>query len=189
MTGLPRGRVFAVVGPSGVGKDTLLSGAVAASPRLHWARRTITRPEVAGGEPFRGVTPEAFGRMQAAGTFVLHWQAHGLSYGIPAAEFAGLDQGCDLLFNGSRAALPAALTLFPEMIALRVSAPSQVLAERLVARGREARAEIEARLARASYVLPEGLPVIDIANDASPGEGVARLLAALQSASGARCSR
>lgn len=41
-------------------------------------------------------------------------------------------------------------------------------------------AEIEARLARASYEVPEGLPVIDIANDATPEVGIARLLAALQ---------
>jgi ribose 1,5-bisphosphokinase len=182
------GRVFAVVGPSGVGKDTLLSGAVVASPRLHWARRSITRPETAGGEPFQGVTPDEFRAMQAAGRFCLHWQAHGLSYGIGAGEFAALDLGYDVLFNGSRAALPAALARFPGLIVLRISAPSQVLAERLFARGRETRAEIEARLARASYDLPEDLPVIDIANDASPGEGVARLLSALQPASGQRCS-
>jgi ribose 1,5-bisphosphokinase PhnN len=41
-------------------------------------------------------------------------------------------------------------------------------------------AEIEARLARASYEVPEGLPVIDICNDTTPTEGIARLLAALQ---------
>ena len=54
------GRLFLVVGPSGAGKDTLLAGAVAADPRLHWARRVITRPETAGGEPFEGVTEAVF---------------------------------------------------------------------------------------------------------------------------------
>ena len=175
-----KGRVFAVVGPSGVGKDTLLAGAVAASARLHWARRTITRSETFGSEPFVGVTPEVFCQRKGAGDFALHWQAHGLCYGIAKAEFAALDHGSDVLFNGSRAALPAALAQFPGLIVLRISAPSQVLAERLAARGRETAAQIAARLARASYVLPDGLQVIDIANDASPGEGIARLLAALQ---------
>lgn len=174
------GRVFAVVGPSGVGKDTLLAGAVAASPALHWARRTITRPESAGGEPYEGVSGTAFEALANAGAFALFWPAHGLCYGIRTAEFAALAQGADVLFNGSRAAIPLALQRFPDLMVLRISAPSRTLAERLAARGRETVAEIEARLARASYDVPEGLQVIDIANDATPDLGVARLLAALQ---------
>ena len=174
------GRVFAVVGPSGAGKDTLLAGAVAASPILHWARRTITRPEALGSEPFEGVTPEEFDFLSQAGVFALQWPAHGLRYGIRVGEFAGLAEGVDVLFNGSRAALPMAVERFPNLIVLRISAPSKVLAERLAARGRESAADIEARLARASYDVPANLPVIDIANDSTPQTGIARLLAALQ---------
>lgn len=174
------GRVFAVVGPSGVGKDTLLQGAVAARPTLHWARRTVTRPESAGGEPFEGVDAATFADLSAAGQFALEWTAHGLSYGIRATEFAGLERGIDVLFNGSRAAVPQALARFPDLTVLRISAPSRILADRLAARGRESLADIQARLARASYEVPEGPPVIDIANDATPEIGVARLLAALQ---------
>jgi ribose 1,5-bisphosphokinase len=174
------GRVFAVVGPSGAGKDTLLAGAVAACPTLHWARRVITRPESAGGEPFEGVTSDEFDFLSRAGVFALEWPAHGLRYGIRKTEFAGLAQGGDVVFNGSRAALGLAQSRFPGLIVLRITAPSRVLAERLAARGRETVAEIEARLARASYEVPEGLPVIDVANDASPTVGIARLLAALQ---------
>lgn len=174
------GRVFAVVGPSGAGKDTLLSGAVASSPDLHWARRTITRPESAGTEPYEGVSPAEFDRLEAEGAFAMQWPAHGLRYGIRRAEFAGLVWGVNVLFNGSRAALPMALDQFPDLIVLRITAPSKVLAERLAARGRETAAEIEARLARASYEVPDGLTVIDIANDGTPARGVERLLAALQ---------
>ena len=174
------GRVYAVVGPSGAGKDTLLAGAIAASPTLHWARRTITRPEAAGGEPFEGVTPEEFDFLSSAGVFALQWPAHGLRYAIRISEFSGRTKGVSVLFNGSRAALPLALDRFPDLIVLRISAPSKVLAERLAARGRETVAEIEARLARASYDVPDGLPVIDIANDTTPAAGIARLLAALQ---------
>lgn len=180
------GRVFAVVGPSGAGKDTLLAGAVAAAPSLHWARRTISRPEAAGGEPFEGVTDQEFDFLSNAGAFLLEWMAHGLRYGIRKTEFSGLSEGVDVLFNGSRAALTLALAPFPGLMVLRISAPSKALAERLAARGRETAAEIEARLARAVYELPEGLPVIDIANDATPAVGVARLLAALQTG-GAPC--
>lgn len=174
------GRVFAVVGPSGAGKDTLLAGAVATLTGLHWARRTISRPEVAGGEPFEGVSAEEFEFLSNAGVFALEWPAHGLRYGIRKAEFSGLTKGLDVVFNGSRAALAQALALFPDLTVLRISAASRVLAERLAARGRETAAEIEARLARASYEVPEGMRVIDITNDSSPAMGVARLCAALQ---------
>ncbi len=152
------GRVFAVVGPSGAGKDTLLAGAVALSPRLHWARRTITRPEAAGGEPFEGVTTAEFEALDAAKVFALQWPAHGLRYGIRSTEFAGLARGLDVLFNGSRAALPVALLRFPGLVVIRITAPSRVLAERLAARGRETSAEIEGRLARGAFVVPAGLP-------------------------------
>lgn len=176
------GRVFAVVGPSGAGKDTLLAGAVAAVSALHWARRTITRPESAGGEPFEGVTAQEFDRLSAEDAFALQWPAHGLRYGIRTAEFACLARGGDVLFNGSRAALPMALKRFPGLIVVRITAPSRVLSERLAARGRETAEDIEARLARASYEVPDGLPVIDIANDGTPQRGIDRLLGALQAA-------
>lgn len=173
------GRLFLVVGPSGVGKDTLLAGAKAADPHLHWARRVITRPETAAGEPFEGTSEAAFQVRLAAGEFALHWRAHGLAYGVPHAELAGLEQGRNVLVNGSRGALEAALQAYPALVVIRISAPSAVLADRLAARGRESRAEIESRLNRASYDLPAGVPVIDLRNDASPEIGVARLLQAL----------
>ena len=103
-----------------------------------------------------------------------------MSYGIRHSEFAGLARGLDVVFNGSRAALPAIQAAFPGLTVLRVTAPSRVLAERLAARGRETMAEIEARLCRASYEVPAGLPVLDVVNDATPDIGIARLLAALQ---------
>lgn len=170
--------IFAVVGPSGAGKDTLLAGAVAASPGLHWARRVVTRPVQEGGEPFEGVDAETFARRLAAGAFALHWKAHGLCYGIPHVEL----RGERVVFNGSRQAIGAAMDCLPGLRVVRITAPSKVLAERLAARGRESREEIEARLARASYDLPEGVDVVDVVNDATPEIGVARLLAALQPA-------
>ena len=180
------GRLFIVVGPSGAGKDTLLAGATAADPKLHWARRVITRPETAGGEPFEGVSPATFDARLNAGEFALHWQAHGLRYGIAHAELA---HPGDVLVNGSRAAMPAIQAIFPDLVVIRISAPSAVLAERLAARGRESLQDITGRLQRASYDLPAGLPVIDVINDATPQIGVQRLLAALYPASAKRSSR
>lgn len=170
-------RLFFVVGPSGVGKDTLLSGAIAADPRLYWARRVITRPESAGGEPFEGVTEAEFATRLARGDFALHWEAHGLRYGVPFVE---LPRGRDVILNGSRAAIAQALDAFPKLTVIHITAPLTALAERLAARGRESREDIIARLSRADLSLPTGLPVIEIVNDAAPAQGVAHLLQALR---------
>ncbi len=178
------GRLFLVVGPSGAGKDTLLAGALAADPRLHWARRLITRPESAGGEPFEGVSEAQFRTRLLAGDLALHWRAHGLSYGVTNAELAPLLQGRDVLLNGSRGAIAQAVARFPDLKILHITAPLPVLADRLAARGREPRPQVEARLARASLALPADLPadlsVTQIVNDASPALGVAQLLQALR---------
>lgn len=179
-----QGRLFAIVGPSGAGKDTLIQGALAARPDLAVVRRVITRPREAGGEDFDGVTPETFAQRRAAGDFALDWQAHGLSYGIPKAALEPLSHGQDLLFNGSRLGLVRAAELWPALVVIHITASPAVLQARLTARGREDAADIARRVARAAEPLPGGLPpglqIITVPNDASPEVGIARLLAALQ---------
>lgn len=174
------GRLFMVVGPSGAGKDTLLAGALAENPRLHWARRVITRPEGAGGEPFEGISDAGFDQRLQQGEFALHWQAHGLRYAVPLAQLAPLQDGRDVLVNGSRGAMAQAWAAFPDLRVIAITAPAHLLADRLAARGREGRAEIVARLSRADLTLPQGLPVIEIVNDDTPTAGIARLLHALR---------
>jgi ribose 1,5-bisphosphokinase len=174
------GRIFAVVGPSGAGKDTLIEAARRARPDLHVVRRVITRPEDAGGEPFESVTPEEFARRRDAGGFVLHWEAHGLSYGIPLSVERAMTEGRDVIFNGSRAMLGAAWEGFPGLIVILVTATPPVLAERLAARGRESRAEIAERLARTSYDVPYGIAVRVVENNGPLDRAVADFLSALQ---------
>lgn len=174
------GRVFAVVGPSGAGKDTLIAAARVARRDLHVVRRVITRPEEAGGEPYEGVTPEEFARRAGAGEFALSWQAHGLSYGIPVSAMDAISEGRDVIFNGSRAMLAEAWEVFPNLTVILVTAPINVLAERLARRGRETPNEIAARLTRQLYEVPPGIPVRVVENGGSLDVAVAAFLAALQ---------
>ncbi len=178
------GRLFAVVGPSGAGKDTLIAAAAEARPDLVVARRVITRPESAGGEDFTGVDVARFAAMQASGAFALVWQAHGLSYGIPASIEAALLAGRDVVFNGSRAALLQAALRFPAMKVIVVTASPEVLARRLAGRGRESAADIAQRLARSVFALPGGIAATEVPNGGTLAEGTARFLAALQPPSG-----
>lgn len=180
MTGAGIGRLYAVVGPSGAGKDTLIAAAARLRPDLAVVRRVISRPTEAGGEDFEGVTAEDFAARRAAGEFALHWRAHGLDYGIPVRAFAPLAQGRDVLFNGSRKALEAARVPFPQLQVILVTAPDAVLAERLAARGRETAADIAARLLRAAQPLPGGFALHVVDNGGALADGVARFLAVFQ---------
>jgi ribose 1,5-bisphosphokinase len=168
-----------VVGPSGAGKDTLLLAAQQAlshDSRFHFVRRVITRPADAGAEAHEAVTPEEF----ASREFALQWQAHGLSYGIPADAIRG---GVIAVANVSRTVIADAASRFPVRV-IEITAPPDVLAARLASRGRESAADVTARLTR-SVALPSHLTVDTVMNDASLDEGVARFLAALNRAASA----
>jgi ribose 1,5-bisphosphokinase len=174
------GRIFAVVGPSGAGKDTLIEAARRERPDLHVVRRVITRPAEAGGEPYEGVTEEEFLRRKADGGFILDWEAHGLRYGIPMHVETAMSEGRDVIFNGSRAMLGAAWEAFPGLTVIHVTASVPVLAERLAQRGRESRDDIARRLTRASYEIPYGIGVRVVENNGPLDEAVAAFLGALQ---------
>ncbi|TCP63208.1 ribose 1,5-bisphosphokinase [Rhodovulum bhavnagarense] len=174
------GRLFAVVGPSGAGKDTLMEAVHARRPDLRLVRRVITRAVEAGGECFEPVSEAVFFQRLAAGDFALHWRAHGLFYGIPARIDDWLARGEDVVFNGSRAVLGAAAARYPELRVVHVTARPETLARRLKGRGRESAADIAARLTRADYALPEGLCIVEIANDGALAQAVEAFAAAFQ---------
>lgn len=174
------GRLFAIVGPSGVGKDTLMAAAKARMPDLHLVRRVITRAAEAGGEPFEAVSEAAFAQRLDRGEFVLHWRAHGLSYGIPMSVVERLQTGRPALFNGSRAMLETARAQFPALRVIHVTAYPEILAQRLAERGREDAPEIARRLDRAAIGLPGGIDAVEIDNSGPLETAVSALLSVLQ---------
>jgi phosphonate metabolism protein PhnN/1,5-bisphosphokinase (PRPP-forming) len=172
-----------VVGPSGAGKDTLLSGARAAlagDDRFRFVRRAITRPAEAGGEDHQPMTLAAFARLRDAGGFALWWEAHGLAYGIPADAAADAAAGRIVVANLSRRVLADAAARFTLHV-LEITAPPAVLAARLAARGRESADDVARRLAREAP-LPPGLDVTRVVNDATLEDGIAAVTAALRAA-------
>lgn len=170
------GRLIAVVGPSGVGKDSVMEALVAARPDMRLARRVITRPTDAGGEDFDGVPPETFAQMAQDNAFALSWFAHGLHYGIPASIVADLGAGHDVLANLSRGMLDRAQRDFPGMITLNLTADRAVLASRLTARGREAADDIAARLDRANQPLPTGIQALTLDNSGALQDTITNIL-------------
>ncbi|SPJ24177.1 phosphonate metabolism protein/1,5-bisphosphokinase (PRPP-forming) PhnN [Palleronia abyssalis] len=176
------GRLIAVVGPSGVGKDSFMAGLRDAIPDLNVVRRVITRAPDLGGEDYDAVTVDQFDEMVANGDFAVHWGAHGLYYGIPDAVRTRLAEGADCLVNFSRHSLTDAAEIFPRLTVLNITATPETLMRRLIARGREPEEEIARRLARAEKPLPQGLDVIHLSNDGPLNQTVARATALLQPA-------
>jgi len=159
------GRLIAVVGPSGVGKDSVMAGICAEMPEVNLVRRTITRAPELGGEDYEAVSPDVFRKMVSGRAFCLHWGAHDLLYGIPSVVLTDVQTGATRLANLSRGVLAQAAAAFPSLIVLHVTASAQTLAARLSGRGRETSSEIEKRLSQAVKPLPDGLRTVTVSND------------------------
>lgn len=185
MSGL--GALILVVGPSGVGKDTLVDGAkaiVTPSQRFFFPARTITRPSDAGGEDHIATTKAEFQARESSGDFLLSWRAHGLCYGINAdTTDAARRHGQAVVANVSRGVLDCARNRLQPVRIISVTASADAIRTRLQARGREDAADIEARIARATAYDVSGGDVIPVLNDGSPEDGIARMVEALETAS------
>lgn len=176
------GTLFLVVGPSGVGKDTLLDGArdrLAGDARFLFARRVITRAADAGGEDHEAVTPDEFARRKAAGAFLLTWSAHGLEYGLPAALSEAMAGGRSVVANGSRATIAELARRVPNLVVVEINASPEVVAARLRRRGREDEAQVAERMSRTAPPVPAGIALVRVLNDADVATGVDKLVAAL----------
>jgi ribose 1,5-bisphosphokinase len=148
---MPKGCFVAVVGPSGAGKDTIMDAArvaLAGDTRFHFVRRIITRPQMPGTEDHDSLDEASFAKAAGEGAFALHWQAHGLSYGLPKSLEDEIAEGTVVIANVSRRVLGDIRRLYTSRSVVVITARSDVLAERLASRGRESREEITARLAR-----------------------------------------
>jgi len=153
ITSAATGPLVVVLGPSGSGKDTLMSyarNAIADRADVLFVRRAITRPVDAGSEDHIAMTDAEFDAAIDDGQFSLTWAANGLRYGLPRAIEPHLAKGRLAVVNGSRGAWTIIQQVFPSAVAVEIRVDPGILAERLEARGRESASEIEARLARAS---------------------------------------
>lgn len=142
---------------------------------LRFVRRYITRPKEAGGEDHHPVDHAGFSELAASGKLALHWQAHGLFYGIPSDTLEDLEAGKVLIVNGSRAALPVFRDVYGDCLkVVLVTAPRELLAERLAARGRESAESILKRLERSGELGDESIADFVICNDGAIGDAGAR---------------
>jgi phosphonate metabolism protein PhnN/1,5-bisphosphokinase (PRPP-forming) len=178
------GIFVAVVGPSGAGKDSLIGEAMTAfanDPRFVFPRRVVTRPPD-GTEPHDSIDELGFRRLAAAGGFALHWEAHGLSYGIPASAAVEIARGRIVIANVSRGVLSLLRQRFPRSLVVEIAASPEVLAARLARRGREAPEMQRSRLERAEALARTTQSDILIMNDGPIEEASRRFVEVLTQA-------
>lgn len=152
-----RGTLILVVGPSGVGKDSIIAGAAARLSRetaIVFARRLITRAAEAGGEDHIAVSPSRFAAIRDAGRLMLHWEAHGFCYGLSRNLETVLDSGRSVVANVSRGVVAEARRGFAPVAVVAVTASPATLAARLAQRGREDAAGRRRRLGRIAVLSP-----------------------------------
>jgi ribose 1,5-bisphosphokinase len=165
------GRVVLVVGPSGAGKDAIITSVrdrLAGDPRFVFPKRIVTRAPSAAEEN-ETVSVDEFEALVGRGAMALHWEAHGLHYGLPAAIEDAVRRGCTVVFNASRQVVASAKARYACAV-VYIDAPLQLRAQRLATRSRERAEDIVPRLSRIVRGFDPSRADLVINNSGSLGE-------------------
>jgi len=171
------------MGPSGVGKDSLLRfarEALVPGEKIAFAHRYITRPPEPLTENHVALGDAEFETRVAAGLFAFHWSANGFRYGIGSEITSWQQAGFVVVVSGSRDHFLHLAPRPPEVVPVMVVTTSEALRRRLLARGRESSAAVTARLARAEAYVVDAPNLVTIDNSGPLEEGGAKLLALLR---------
>jgi ribose 1,5-bisphosphokinase len=164
------GRLVLVVGPSGAGKDTVLAHvrtALRGDARIVFPRRVITRaPD--GTEDHDSFSEAEFERAQADGAFAVWWGAHGNRYGIPVSVNADVRAGRTVVCNVSRGVVASLRQRYRVVTVALVTAPIDVLRQRLAGRSRSSDGDLAKRIERAESPDCELNPDLVITNVGAP---------------------
>ena len=175
-TAIGPGRLILVIGPSGAGKDTLLGLAKAACTEdrnVTFPRRVVTR-EASAAEDNEALSPDAFREALAHGEFALHWEAHGHLYGLRHAIDDNIRAGRTVVINVSRTIIDAARRAYADVTVVSITAPPDVLSERIAMRARGSDGLSGQRL---SHTVNEtAAPDITILNVGRPEDHARRLV-------------
>jgi len=146
------GVLFLIVGNSGSGKDSIISGVMKRYPsnlkQLHAPKRYITRPS-SKYEANISITPEKFREMEMNGKFALNWNIYELDYGIPIEIENFLEKGDPVIINVSRTVVKKAREKYKNIRVIFVEVPFEITLQRIKDRKRESAKLLNARIERA----------------------------------------
>ena len=181
--GIGPGRLVLVVGPSGAGKDTLIGLARAACAddgTIVFPRRVVTR-EPSSFEDNEQVSLEAFAQARAQGEFAVHWEAHSHCYALRRAIDDQIGAGRAVVANVSRTVVEAMRRAYLDVVVVSITAPPEILGQRLAARARGSDGQIADRLRRAVDACGAP-PDVTIMNVGSAEDHALELLRAIRGA-------
>jgi ribose 1,5-bisphosphokinase len=107
----------------------------------------VTR-ESSADEDNMAMSHDDFRRAREHGDFAVHWQAHGHSYALPIEINDDIRAGRAVVANVSRTVIGALRQAYANVVVVAITAPPDVLAQRLAARARHSDGNIADRLTR-----------------------------------------
>ena len=151
---------FAIVGPSGVGKATILSRVLKEAPGLGLVKSLTSRPPRRDDgtlAKYTYVTPAEFESLIEEDAFFEWAEVHGHYYGTPKSAFAQPpDSGKDLLLEIDVQGARGLKAVRPDAVLIFIAPPNfQALRDRLRSRSSEPESEILTRLGDAKTELPQ----------------------------------
>lgn len=151
-------KIVLIVGPSGVGKDTLLKNVKKDLPFVNFVDRYITRKPDKNESNYY-LDKYAFEILKNNGFFISTWNAHENYYGIAKNSIeAGLN-----LISISRSKIKDFEKYTDNVLTINITVPKDILRKRLEKRNRESSQEIEKRLNR-SYKTIDAKNLIEFDN-------------------------
>lgn len=182
MTPSPKtpGRLVYVMGPSGAGKDTLITYARARvePARVVFSHRYITRPATVGGENHIALSDSEFVARRAAKLFALVWEGHGFAYALGAEIELWLACGLVVVASGARLGWTQVAKRYPHTRGVLIDAPPALRLARLLERGREQKAAVRERIRREVF-LPDDERIVRLDNSgpvSEAGETLVRII-------------
>lgn len=162
-------KIVLIVGPSGVGKDTLLRYAREEfGNKLNFAKRYITRKSDLNESNYY-IDNYAFEILKHNGYFASSWNAHENYYGI-AKRF--INPGMNII-SISRSKIKDFENQYNNVYTVNITIPKELLKQRLFFRARESEDQIEKRLSR-NYEKIEAKKLINFDNSTSLEESKVR---------------
>ena len=147
----PRGNLFVVTGPSGSGKDEVISLLRRNDPQLRMATTAVTReprPGELAGVNHHFLTQAEFERWEAEGKLLEWAEVYGRRYGTPRREVVGpVNGGQDVVLRVDAQGARSVKEKLPDAVLIFIAPPSaEEMRKRLESRATEASAEIDDRL-------------------------------------------